>query len=530
MEHWKPRVEPTRREQAILKRLDRTRKLFKFLRLHRHEIFNEEFQAELATMYRQTGAGERPVPPAMLCLVVLLQAYLRTSDAEAVELALMDARWGLVLDCLGAEEPPFSQGGLQSFRERLIAHDMDRRLLERTVEVARATEEFDWKKLPKELRVAVDSRPFEGAGRVEDTFNLLGHAIRKLVHVSAELVGRQASSIYKQMRVPELINTSVKAILDVDWSDAEQKASALQELLDYVGRVEKWLAREDLLEEKPLAPYIASLQRVKEQNLEPAPAGGVQIRSGVAPDRQISIEDPEMRAGRKSKSQLFNGYKEHVAVDLDTQIVVACTVTAGNVYDADATPALAQDLARLEVVVGELYIDRGYVSSTLVDETRAAGGEVLAKPWNTRNPRHPDLFAKSDFKINLRTGTVTCPAGVVERATPGVQVLFNPEACGTCALRTQCTAAGPGQGRTLNIAADEAAQQGYRRLQKTAPGRAKLRSRTGVEHKLGRVARRQGPRARYRGVRRNLFDLRRVCALGNLEVIQARIAASDLAC
>lgn len=159
MDSWRPRVEPTSREDAILKRLDRTRKLFKFLRLHRHEIFTDEFQAELAGMYRQTGAGARPVPPAVLCLVVLLQAYLRTSAAEAVELAIMDARWGLVLDCLGAEDPPFSQGVLQSFRERLIAHDMDRRLLERTVEVARATEEFDWKKLPKELRVGVDSRP-----------------------------------------------------------------------------------------------------------------------------------------------------------------------------------------------------------------------------------------------------------------------------------------------------------------------------------------------------------------------------------
>ena len=297
-------METTRREEAILKRLDRTRKLFKFLRLHRHEIFDDEFQSELAGMYRQTGAGERPVPPAILCLVVLLQAYLKTSDAEAVELAIMDARWGLVLDCLGAEDPPFSQGVLQSFRERLIAHDMDRRLLERTVEVARATEEFDWKKLPKELRVGVDSRPFEGAGRVEDPFNLIGHAIRKIVALSVDIVGRRASDIYGEMRIPELMTTSVKAVLDVNWSDPAQKVLALQKLLKFVERLEKWLAREDLLEEKPLGPYIESLRRVQEQNLEATAGGGMQMRQGVAADRQISIEDTEMRAGRKSKSQL----------------------------------------------------------------------------------------------------------------------------------------------------------------------------------------------------------------------------------
>lgn len=38
---------------------------------------------------------------------------------------------------------------------------------------------FDWKKLPKPLRVAIDSAPLEGAGRVEDRINLLAHAARK---------------------------------------------------------------------------------------------------------------------------------------------------------------------------------------------------------------------------------------------------------------------------------------------------------------------------------------------------------------
>lgn len=523
MNPWKPPVEPSKRESAILRRLDRTRKLFKFLRLNRHEIFSDDFQAELATMYRVTGAGERPVPPALLCLVVLLQAYLRTSDAEAVELAIMDARWGLVLDCLGAEDPPFSQGALQSFRERMIEHEMDRRLLERTVEVARKTEEFDWKKLPKDIRVGIDSRPFEGAGRVEDTFNLIGHAIRKIISLSADLVGRCALEIYGEIRVPELMTTSVKAVLDLNWSDPEQKVGALRTLLLYVERLEKWLTREDLLEAEPLAPYIASLNRVQEQNVEAAPGGGMRMRQGVAVDRQISIEDMEMRAGRKSKSQLFNGFKEHVAVDLDTTLVVACAVTPGNAYDSEATPALVVDIERLGIVIGELYVDRGYVSSPLVAQTIAAGNKVLAKPWPIRNVANANHFSKADFKIDLRKKTITCPAGEVERAVPGAHVQFRAEACANCPLRAQCTTSA--SGRSVQVAVDEAAQKSYRRLQRTAPGRARLRFRVGVEHKLGRVARRQGPRARYRGVRKNLFDLRRTCALGNLEVIQARMPA-----
>ncbi|HEX7480984.1 MAG TPA: transposase, partial [Polyangiales bacterium] len=185
---WNPPRELSPREQLIFKRLKRTRKLFAFLRLQRHELFDRSFQDELEVMYRQTGAGAEPVAPALLCMALLLQAYLGTSDAEAVELSVVDLRWQMLLGCLGAELPAFSQGGLQQFRERLIANDLDRRLLERTIELAKQTAEFDWKKLPKSLRLAVDSRPFEGAGRVEDTFNLLGHAARKLVQLAATLL------------------------------------------------------------------------------------------------------------------------------------------------------------------------------------------------------------------------------------------------------------------------------------------------------------------------------------------------------
>ena len=137
-------------------------------------------------MYRDTGAGSDPVPPAQLAMALLLQGYLGLSDSDAVEAAVIDLRWQMVLGCLGATEPPFSQGALQTFRERLIAYDMDRRLLERTVELAKGTREFDWKELPESLRVAIDSAPLEGAGRVEDTINLLARAARKVVDCAAE--------------------------------------------------------------------------------------------------------------------------------------------------------------------------------------------------------------------------------------------------------------------------------------------------------------------------------------------------------
>ena len=50
-----------------------------------------------------------PVPPARLALALatILQACTRVSGDEVIEATVMDRRWELVLDCLGAEEPPF---------------------------------------------------------------------------------------------------------------------------------------------------------------------------------------------------------------------------------------------------------------------------------------------------------------------------------------------------------------------------------------------------------------------------------------
>jgi transposase len=89
----------------------------------------------------------------------------------------MDRRCQLVLDCMDAGEPPFAKGTLVGFRGRLIERDLDRRLIERTVALAARTEGFG----ARALQAALDSSPLWGAGRVEDTINLMGHALLVVV-------------------------------------------------------------------------------------------------------------------------------------------------------------------------------------------------------------------------------------------------------------------------------------------------------------------------------------------------------------
>jgi Transposase DDE domain/Transposase domain (DUF772) len=521
MKPWTPPTELSSREQRIMKRLQRSRKLFAFLRLHRHQIFDDAFQRELEATYRQTGAGEKPVPPAVLCLVILLQAYLGTSDAEAVEMTILDLRWQMVLDCLGSEEPAFGQATLQQFRERLIAHDLDRRLLERTIDLAKETKEFDWKKLPKSLRLGVDSRPFEGAGRVEDTFNLLGHAARKVVQLAASLTDIPFDRLCQEAGVPLLLAPSIKTALDINWSDPEQKDWALLVLVAQIDTLTAWLHRHQLALDHPLASYIEAIAQVRRQDVE-RKNDKTQLRHGPIPDRQISIEDPEMRHGRKSSSQLVAGYKQHLAADLDSQLIHACSVTPANRPEQEGTAQMIDDLEHQGATIAELFVDGAYAASPLAIAVEKSGGRVVAKPRVVG--RHPDHFNKNEFTFNLRDRTITCPAGAVESFRFGATVEFDAETCAACFARPCCTSASPERGRTIHVAADEQRQQRFRKQQATGRGRDELRTRTGIEHRLAHLAARQGPIARYRGTRKNLFDLRRMAALQNLETIQRRVA------
>jgi hypothetical protein len=526
IERWRPRSACTKQETFLLGRLRRTRKLFAFLRDHRLELFDEDFQAELATMYRDTGAGAEPVVPALLAMAVLLQGYLGVSDAEAVELTVVDLRWQMVLDRLGTDVAAFAQGTLFAFRQRLIRTEMDRRLLERTVELARRTKAFDWKKLPKTLRVGIDSSPLEGAGRVEDTINLLGHAARKVVECAADLLCWPMDKVATAAGIPLILEASIKAGLDIEWGEPAAKEKALDALVRQLDALEAWLQRRlpEELARPPLKDHLDTLAQIRGQDLEPDPngSGRTQIRRGTAPERRVSIEDPDMRHGRKSKTKLFNGYKRHIATDLDTTLILACAITPANRPEAEAAPSLKQDIERQQRAIGQLSCDRGYIASPVVAEVIAQGGEILCKPWGARNGTR---FTKTDFKLNLRDMTITCPAGEIERIDLGADVEFDAEACARCPLRSQCTTAAPGSGRTITIADDERLQQRLRKLTATPRGRERLRQRVVVEHSLAHIGRRQGKRARYRGTRNNLFDIRRSAAVQNLEVLHRRLNA-----
>src|ERR671922_2624455 len=283
---WHPPIDLSTAEQTIISRIRRA-KLFVLLGRPRHTLFSDPFQEELATLYKDQPQGHPPVPPAQLALATLLQAYTGVSDDEVIEATTMDRRWQLVLDCLDCDTPPFSKGTLVSFRHRLLAQPMDRRLLERTLEVAAASGGFG----VRQLRAALDSSPLWGAGRVEDTYNLLGHALRQALGVMARQQGRGLSEIADEAGASLVAGASLKAALDLDWDDPGARQQALTMILDSLTAVEQWLDTQPVQEETT-SRAVASLAVAKQvcaQDLTTAPDGTPTLRQGVAEDRRISV-------------------------------------------------------------------------------------------------------------------------------------------------------------------------------------------------------------------------------------------------
>ncbi|MEG4912677.1 IS1182 family transposase [Microcoleus sp. B7-D4] len=506
---WHPPIELSDSEALIIKRIKRA-KLFTFLRLNRSSIFNDEFQDELATIFKDSTVGNCPVPPAQLALATILQAYMGISDDEVIEEMVMDQRWQLVLDCLGSETPPFSKATLIRFRKGLIKKELDQRLIDRTVEIAKQKGGFG----SSQLRVALDSSPLWGAGKVEDTYNLLGHALRKAVSVIARQQGRGLTEMADEVGAPILKSSSLKTALDLNWDDPIERQNALSIILNSLDSVEEWMQCQSDCDEIEVAQETLDIARfIESQNVTLDSQGTPILTKGVAKDRRISIEDPDMRHGRKSRSKKIDGYKRHVLKDLDIGVVRAVALTKANTPESAATVDLESDLRFQNPHLAELHIDRAYLSSHWVTQ-RDEQLKIFCKAWPVRNYGR---FDKNAFFLDWDTHLISCPNQVSIPFEPGKVVHFPESECAICPLREDCT--NSKKGRSISIHADEALMQELRARQSTTIGRQELRERTTVEHSLAHIGHWQGNRARYIGQRKNLFDLRRVAVVHNLHVI-----------
>lgn len=106
---------------------------------------------------------------------------------------------------------------------------------------------------------------------MEDTYNLLGHALRKALGVIARSSGRELASVAAETKAEWVAGSSLKAALDLDWDDPVAKVQALCTILTALNEVESRL----------------------QNNSDLDAASSTQAQESLAVGRQIQAQDVE---------------------------------------------------------------------------------------------------------------------------------------------------------------------------------------------------------------------------------------------
>ena len=490
------------------------RSIYSFLHRERDRLFPDEAFADL---FEDTG--RQSVPPSVVATVMVLQRLEGLSDREAVERFSFDSRWRYAAGVGGYDGDSwtsFSHTVLVDMRERLRRSDRPDRIFEVGLEAARQAGLIG-------RRRVLDSTPLYDAVATMDTVTLIRSAIRGLLKVAdpalrGELRGVLGSGDdYTSGTKPQ-----------IDWDDEEERAA----LIDSRAR-DAWRCLA-LLDQRALDPAVAKaailLATVVGQDLEVGSDGVFKVARKVAKDRVISTVDQDARHGHKSGSRGFDGYKGHVAIDPDSEIVTATAVTPANAGDASVAEELISDLHEETDKTGEAPAEQREQEAAVVygDNAYGAGefqqhleGCDIQSRCKTQPPTSVGgVFTKDRFNVNLDDETVTCPAGVrtrIRRHSAGGGRAYFGEACSSCPLRDSCTKSRGG--RTIEVSDYEAAITRARGRQADPAWQDDYRAtRPKVERKLAHLMRRRhgGRRARVRGAVRIDADYRLLATATNL--------------
>ena len=509
------------------------RSIYAFLARERDRLFPDGAFADLFDEKK----GRRSVPPSVVATVMVLQRLEGLSDREAVERYSFDARWRYAAGVGGYDGTgwaTFAHTVLVDMRERLRNSADPDRIFAGALGAAKAAGLVGKKR-------ALDSTPLYDAVATMDTVTLIRSAIRGLLKVAdADL----EDELRRAMKSGDDYASASKP--QIDWDDQ----AARDGLVD--SRAKDAYACLAVLDGRELAPKVEEAARllatVVGQDLEEGADGVLRIARKVAKDRVISTVDPEARHGHKTQARSFDGYKGHVAIDPDTEIITDTAVTPGNAGDAAVAEDLIADLLegapeapddRPETTpsdgkvvnsdkAGEgepdedapptVYGDNAYGTGDFQSRLEDAGLDSRCK---TQRPNATNgLFGKDRFVVDLDADTVTCPAGVtvsIRRHRDGGGIAKFADACSSCPLRRQCTTAK--EGRSIVVCPNEAVLTRARTRQQNPAWIADYRAtRPKVERKIAHLMRRKhgGRRARVRGRLRVAADFSLLAAAVNL--------------
>jgi hypothetical protein len=484
--------------------------IFRLLHEQGAVLFADESFADLFK-----DVGRASVPPRIVATVMVLQRIEGLSDRDAVEHFAFDLRWKYAAG-VDLDYPAFVHTVLVDMRARLRTSERPDRIFEAALDMAKKAGLVGRKRV-------LDSTALYDAVATQDTVTMIRSAIRGLLRVADAPLSQEIRAVLR--RDDEYAGPGKPTC---EWDDA----AAREALVDALAR--DAFSALALLDGRTLpadvTTALALLATVVGQDIEERADGVFAIARRVAEDRVISTVDPEARHGHKTAARGFDGYKGHVAIDPDTEIITATEVTPGNAGDATAAEALLADVllkpgaspaAREPAPASpvEAYGDASYGTADLVEKLEAAGIEANTKV-QPPSPPQAGMFSQEDFTIDRQAGTVRCPRGVLVVVRPrgdGASMAAFAEHCADCPLRAKCT--NSKGGRSIRIHPKHDVLERARTRQRDPAWRARYRAtRPKVERKIAHLMRRKhgGRRARVRGRLRVAHDFALLAAAVNL--------------
>ena len=389
------------------------------------------------------------------------------------------------------------------------------------------------------MRVALDTTNILGRGAVKDTCNLLADGIVKLLRALAAVEQAPVREWAQVRGYERYLGSSVKGEAPIDWSDRQARTALLAKIvadadrLLELSRQAQGELREESAERQRIVAAAELLGQLLLQDVERA-EGGMSLKDGVSRDQMMSVHDPEMRHGHKSSRRRFDGHKAAIVVDTDSQLITAVAVLPGNSPDSlGALDLVEASEANTGVPVAEAMGDAAYGDGDTRQTFADAGRTLIARVPGRPNRTH---FPKEDFHIDLEAGSCTCPAGQVTRTmvpagrctgqtgrTYRLEAFrFDAAVCGVCPLRSQCVAAKPGTGRTVQLRPQEALLQQARALQRSEAFAEYRQRRVVVEHRLARLVQLGIRQSRYFGRAKTRFQLYLAATVANLTLVAAK--------
>jgi len=450
-----------------------------------NEIFKDELFADAYSF-----SGRPSIPPSRLIKVLLLQFYDKVSDREAENRARYDLRWKIALG-ISIAESGFNYSALSRFRARLLLHKKERAAFEEILDAAIAKG-----LLPGNCaKQIMDSTYVLGAGAVQDTYTLIRMAVRKLL-----ITINKRLNLIAILPKPLNLDYQSKNKPKINWEDPAERNKLLNELCQDALQIVEIIDKLKLTkQEQELRDILAT---VAVQDIEQQKDGTVKIKQGVAKDRIISTDDPEMRHGRKSSARKFDGYKTHTAIETDNNFITEIEVTPGNIHDSEAAARLV-DKQPEERKPDIVLCDMAYGTGQNREEMEKRQVKLIC-------PVPADLgrngcFPKSAFKLDLEAGTCQCPAGemadekIYHKKTNRLKVfVFSQEQCRSCLLLNQCTKSKKGR-RTITVNQYERHLQEARVFQQTEEFKNKYPERCKIERKQAEMVHHGLRQARYVG-------------------------------